>query len=267
MPQGEPPTEAPVVNDTGMRCLVCDYNVTGLSENRCPECGTEFDPDLLRRVAAGQPIPCTPWDTRGGFVGFWQTWWMSLVKPWRLADNFAPRHNVRRAAAYTLICYSLAGGTFAYCVAWIGLSTGNVDFMLVLVSAVLVAAVFAWWLCETVTAVALALLVKPTRAKSPYHFWRGITHYTSGFTLLTGTWGVCCFYCNTWWSGALAWWWFLAAPIFLWWALALSLMILRRNDAGMRAMLACVVVPALGFGAIFIGYWIALVLVASLWDW
>ncbi len=28
-----------------MRCLGCGYNLRGLPENRCPECGRTFDPD------------------------------------------------------------------------------------------------------------------------------------------------------------------------------------------------------------------------------
>ena len=27
-------------------CQQCDYNLTGLTESRCPECGTRFDPSL-----------------------------------------------------------------------------------------------------------------------------------------------------------------------------------------------------------------------------
>ena len=30
-------------------CPVCEYNLTGLAENRCPECGQPFDPVKLRR--------------------------------------------------------------------------------------------------------------------------------------------------------------------------------------------------------------------------
>lgn len=29
------------------RCITCNYDLTGLHENRCPECSTEFDPKLL----------------------------------------------------------------------------------------------------------------------------------------------------------------------------------------------------------------------------
>jgi len=33
------------------RCAKCGYNLTGLTENRCPECGTPFDPDALKGAA------------------------------------------------------------------------------------------------------------------------------------------------------------------------------------------------------------------------
>jgi hypothetical protein len=29
------------------RCLWCGYNLRGIAENRCPECGKPFDPKLL----------------------------------------------------------------------------------------------------------------------------------------------------------------------------------------------------------------------------
>lgn len=32
-----------------LRCWECNYDLTGLPEHRCPECGTKFDPEQLRR--------------------------------------------------------------------------------------------------------------------------------------------------------------------------------------------------------------------------
>jgi hypothetical protein len=36
----------------GLKCPVCSYDLSGLPDHRCPECGHEFDPDqLAARVA------------------------------------------------------------------------------------------------------------------------------------------------------------------------------------------------------------------------
>lgn len=37
-------------------CPTCGYNLTGLPENRCPECGSAFDPVALGAVPPGHPI-------------------------------------------------------------------------------------------------------------------------------------------------------------------------------------------------------------------
>ncbi|OWY72839.1 hypothetical protein B7486_00400 [cyanobacterium TDX16] len=38
-------------------CPNCDYNLTGLTRNLCPECGREFDPAGLRKAQQGIPRP------------------------------------------------------------------------------------------------------------------------------------------------------------------------------------------------------------------
>ena len=46
----------PMVEST-LHCPKCDYNLTGLTENRCPECGEPFDPEELSHLAlARKPI-------------------------------------------------------------------------------------------------------------------------------------------------------------------------------------------------------------------
>lgn len=44
------------VEESGLHCLECDYNLTGLSEARCPECGWEIDAELLGQLASTSPL-------------------------------------------------------------------------------------------------------------------------------------------------------------------------------------------------------------------
>ncbi|MCG3138843.1 MAG: hypothetical protein HJJLKODD_02712 [Phycisphaerae bacterium] len=39
------------------RCTVCGYSLFGLNSSRCPECGTEFDPELLKKLQTAEPAP------------------------------------------------------------------------------------------------------------------------------------------------------------------------------------------------------------------
>lgn len=38
----------PLVESPWLRCPVCRYDLRGLAENRCPECGTAFDAEYLK---------------------------------------------------------------------------------------------------------------------------------------------------------------------------------------------------------------------------
>ncbi len=50
-------TEAPQT-DVGRRCLECDYNLTAITTNRCPECGWVIDWDLVE--LGSEPDPVSP---------------------------------------------------------------------------------------------------------------------------------------------------------------------------------------------------------------
>ena len=58
-------------------CLRCGYNLRGLTEPRCPECGYVNDrvADLAARAAdaAGEPLPPAFWN--------WLGWWTALGVP------------------------------------------------------------------------------------------------------------------------------------------------------------------------------------------
>jgi hypothetical protein len=73
------------------RCTACGYDLRGLVELRCPECGLAFDPDFL-------PIANIPWLKRGNLalnenasggnavVAYWRTVWLVLAQPRKFGE-------------------------------------------------------------------------------------------------------------------------------------------------------------------------------------
>jgi hypothetical protein len=73
------------------RCASCGYDLRGLEQPRCPECGLEFDPNRLPRADV-------PWLKRGdlltdanatggsAFVAYWRTVWLVLARPRKLGE-------------------------------------------------------------------------------------------------------------------------------------------------------------------------------------
>ncbi|MCG3137777.1 MAG: hypothetical protein HJJLKODD_01627 [Phycisphaerae bacterium] len=61
-------------DDLDIFCPGCGYNLHGLADARCPECGAAFDAAALRAVQL-------PWPKRnnlGAFRAYWRTFWMVL---------------------------------------------------------------------------------------------------------------------------------------------------------------------------------------------
>jgi hypothetical protein len=64
-------------------CLRCGYDLRGQIEQRCPECGLEFDPDA-------PPAPAVPWMRRhqiGRVNAYMQTVFLVLLHPQKFAEQ------------------------------------------------------------------------------------------------------------------------------------------------------------------------------------
>jgi hypothetical protein len=73
------------------RCTGCGYDLRGLEQLRCPECGLAFDPNELPRANI-------PWLKRGdilidanatgghAFIAYWRTVWLVLARPKKFGE-------------------------------------------------------------------------------------------------------------------------------------------------------------------------------------
>ncbi len=67
----------PIFPDMDIPCPHCGYNLRGIVEPRCPECGREFDSDQLLRLWVRCEMPPPPlhwivWNIYRHPVTFWQ---------------------------------------------------------------------------------------------------------------------------------------------------------------------------------------------------
>src|SRR5689334_14153377 len=108
-----PPAAAPSISPFGY-CGVCGYDLRAIPSDRCPECGTPFDPT--------EPIAPIPWLHRahlGGWGAFWRTVGIVLLTPDRLAKQVHPSVKVdaHGAARFREICGRMTAVSVGICVA------------------------------------------------------------------------------------------------------------------------------------------------------
>ena len=233
-----PGDNPPPAESTGLRCPHCDYDLTGLTEDRCPECGEAFDRELLRKIAANEPIPAVPWDTDLSPRGFFKTWWLAMTNRSGLAASFPPVYDVDRARGYSLSCHLISILLFVIpltCIGRIGPTCGAAilfGFIIVL----------AFTLFEMTVAFGLSRLLKSKGIRQKYHYWRGLTHYMSGYTWLFTSWIACIFVID-----------YRMEPgylrscaclcgfgILVWWVLGFGAMAYKRGEKSLSILLACV---------------------------
>jgi DNA-directed RNA polymerase subunit RPC12/RpoP len=106
-----PPGESARSADEGIRCLHCGYNLTGITSERCPECGAPFDRAELLASTAGAPAPIPIWDDRetvGYLHAFLRTVAAVCLTPRRYLRRMPPNPSIESARAFCLTCYLVA---------------------------------------------------------------------------------------------------------------------------------------------------------------
>lgn len=101
---GPPAVELPP--DEGLRCPRCDYNLTALRSERCPECGLRLDWDEIRRTAAREPAIAFE-RARGlwKLPAFVETVACVLLTPWSFARQIGRRVSLAQAGLFFLLCF------------------------------------------------------------------------------------------------------------------------------------------------------------------
>ncbi|MCA9243795.1 MAG: hypothetical protein KDA32_07585 [Phycisphaerales bacterium] len=93
------PSSAPQIT-----CAVCGYDMRGLSQPRCPECGTAYPSfeTLANRTAPPAFERATIWQLPFAFL---KTWLQSLFRPASFAKSLAATTNTR-AFMFVATCYA-----------------------------------------------------------------------------------------------------------------------------------------------------------------
>lgn len=174
--------------DEGLRCPKCEYNLTGLVDDVCPECGEAFNRARLLASLHEAVGPIPEWSRRHD-VGWVRAFLSTLIEMWffpmrfgrrfpRNPERNGPRHFARICLAISI---TVSGLTFLFC------SSGGLGAALELVAMGL-SAFIGVLVCEYMMAGALFSPVEMDVAdEAAFASGLALAHMCRSFLVLSST--------------------------------------------------------------------------------
>lgn len=224
------------MNEIGLNCPNCGYNLTGLTRDVCPECGTTFDLELLRNDPELRRLGTPVYGKRGIELipRTLETLLLLLFRP----RSFALRLRVDEPLGPAVVVFMFALSP----VIWIRLTYGR-PWLWSLARQWQPTVVFVAAMAILVLAVALVFAVSSARGESRmwafsrrFRFWCVVVMYTTVFLPL---WPFFCAGIRRlgWRDYTTVWPFFYLYPkatysgmiLILWWTLIISVVLWYRN--------------------------------------
>jgi hypothetical protein len=243
-------TIEPSTIDADLACPCCDYNLRGLTESRCPECGEPFDRQRLHEWAMTANLPLL--FTRSGRPYPYKSMMMiALLAPSLLGRELPPAADVDEARRHGR--RMRWGGIIVFgalTLTWF-LTTGEWVLPIVAIAIMVPVSFAATLLCEALTAALLARFVKPlhdqNQAGQPTRFWRSLCYCLSAHFPLTCL-GIGLMNCMGG-IGALA-----IIVSFVWWWLGIGRAVWARSLPSAGRVVALLLIPVVVFASAAVGY-------------
>lgn len=262
------PDTSQFISTLGLICPECDYNLTGLTEYRCPECGTPFDPEHLRELLAGKPAPIPGWgdiDESSVVIRYWRTCLLTWFHPREFARRFPWSYDSVSMARFWFVSKLLTVLLMFFIVAVTKLSHDTILSLSGLMT--LLGTTWSFFAgalaCELLVGLALKLFATPrvTPAVMPYDCgssWLGLVFMFSSYQLISvlvlGTYvAIASRYDH---SDTFLIFVGVLAPMGLmlaWWSAALGAAVSVHARPGLGVLFVRILIPLLGVLSIPIG--------------
>jgi hypothetical protein len=242
-----------------LRCLTCGYNLTGLDENRCPECGQTFDREFLLEILAGKASPVPGWDdaSKPWPEAFVNTCMRTWLEPVHFGQRFPLRHVRRQGLFFRVLCLVAAVAIYlGMCLAVPVVSNhGFVDRVIALAipPGVMVGAL----VCEVIlAAIFCACLRRGGVLAAQYGVggfisWRGLVGYYRSFLIVSATMISPIF---VWSDGRSKLMWVAIAIAIVWWWHSLHLAVLGASLPGRGRFISYAAIPLVAVASIALGF-------------